>query len=181
MAAHQAPLSLGFSRQEYWSGLPFPSPMHESEKWKWSRSVVPDSYRPHGLQPTRLLRPWDSPGNSTGVGCHCLLRKHILSTVNQKIRAWTAQLSHSCSCELTASLLKLIFGDITLVALLGFGESIYTVEICKPAFSWNLTSRFILSAPWGSYQELMLVHTKGINDFVHSISVISDSLWLHGL
>ena len=32
MAAHQAPLSLRFSRQEHWSGLPFPSPMHESEK-----------------------------------------------------------------------------------------------------------------------------------------------------
>ena len=31
MAAHQAPPSLGFSRQERWSGLPFPSPMHESE------------------------------------------------------------------------------------------------------------------------------------------------------
>ena len=31
MAAHQAPQSLGFSRQEHWSGLPFPSPMHESE------------------------------------------------------------------------------------------------------------------------------------------------------
>ena len=30
----QAPLSLGFSRQEHWSGLPFPSPMHESEKSK---------------------------------------------------------------------------------------------------------------------------------------------------
>ena len=35
-AAHQAPPSLGFSRQEHWSGLPFPSPMRESEKWKWS-------------------------------------------------------------------------------------------------------------------------------------------------
>ena len=33
-----------------------------------------DSVRPHGLQPTRLLRPWDFPGNSTGVGCHCLLQ-----------------------------------------------------------------------------------------------------------
>ena len=42
-AAHQAPPSLGFSRQEQWSGLPFPSPMHESEKWRWSRSVVSDS------------------------------------------------------------------------------------------------------------------------------------------
>ena len=35
--------SLGFSRQEHWSGLPFPSPRHESEKWKWSRSVMSDS------------------------------------------------------------------------------------------------------------------------------------------
>ena len=34
-AAHQASLSLAFSRQEHWSGLPFLSPMHESEKWKW--------------------------------------------------------------------------------------------------------------------------------------------------
>ena len=73
-AAHQAPPPLGFSRQEHWSGLPLPSPMHESEKWKWSRSVVSDSLRPHGLQPTRLLHPWDFPGKSTGVGCHCLLR-----------------------------------------------------------------------------------------------------------
>ena len=31
-AAHQAPPSLGFSRQEHWGGLPFPSPMHEREK-----------------------------------------------------------------------------------------------------------------------------------------------------
>ena len=32
--AHQAPPSLGFSRQEHWSGLPFPSPMHDSEQGK---------------------------------------------------------------------------------------------------------------------------------------------------
>ena len=73
-AAHQAPQSLGFSRQEHWSGLPCPPPIHESEMWKWSRSVGPDSYRPHGLQPTRLLCPWDFPSKSTGVGCHYLLQ-----------------------------------------------------------------------------------------------------------
>ena len=33
-SAHQALLPLGFSRQEHWSGLPFPSPMHEREKVK---------------------------------------------------------------------------------------------------------------------------------------------------
>ena len=79
--AHQVPPSLGFSRQEHWSGLPFPSPVHESEKWKWSRSVVSDSSRPHGLQPTRLLHQWDFPGKSTGVGCHCLLRMKNLDNI----------------------------------------------------------------------------------------------------
>ena len=38
-----------------------------------------DSLRPHGLQPLRLLCPWDFPGKSTGVGCHCLLRSPLLS------------------------------------------------------------------------------------------------------
>ena len=33
-----------------------------------------DSVRHHGLQPTRLLCPWDSPGKNTGVGCHALLQ-----------------------------------------------------------------------------------------------------------
>ena len=74
MAAHQAPPSLGFSRQEHWSGLPFPSPMHESEKWKWSRSVVSNSLPPDGMQPTRLLCPRDSPGRNIRVGCHALLK-----------------------------------------------------------------------------------------------------------
>ena len=111
MTAHQAPPSLGFSRQEHWSGLPFPSPMRENEvaqsgrtpsdpmdcslpgstipgtlqaitlecvaislsnAWKWSRSVRSYPQQPHGLQPSRLLCPWDFPGRSTGVGCHWL-------------------------------------------------------------------------------------------------------------
>ena len=40
----------------------------------FSHSVVSDSSRPQGLKATRLLRPWDFPGKSTGVGCHCLLQ-----------------------------------------------------------------------------------------------------------
>ena len=39
-----------------------------------SRSVMPDSLRPHGLQPTRLLCSWDFPGKDTGVGGHFLLQ-----------------------------------------------------------------------------------------------------------
>ena len=39
-----------------------------------SHSVVSDSLQPHGLQPSTLLRPWDFPGKSTGVGCRFLLQ-----------------------------------------------------------------------------------------------------------
>ena len=56
-----------------------------SHAWKWSHSVVSDSSRPHGLQLTRLLRPWDFPGKSTGVGCHCLL----LWEKHQQIMVWS--------------------------------------------------------------------------------------------
>ena len=38
-----------------------------------------DSLQPHGLQPTRLLCPWDAPGKSTGVGC-CALPQGIFLT-----------------------------------------------------------------------------------------------------
>ena len=39
-----------------------------------SRSVLSDSLRSHGLQPTRLFSPWDFPGMNTGVGCRFLLQ-----------------------------------------------------------------------------------------------------------
>ena len=45
-------------------------------------SVVSDSVRPHRWQPTRLPRPWDSPGKNTGVGCHFLLQ--ILSYISRQ-------------------------------------------------------------------------------------------------
>ena len=43
-------------------------------KWSENRSVVSYSLQPHGMEPARFLCPWDSPGKSTGVGCHALLQ-----------------------------------------------------------------------------------------------------------
>ena len=65
MAAHQAPLSLGFSRQEHWSGLPFPSPVHEV---KSEREVAQSC-------PT-LLDPmdWSLPGSSI----HAIFQARVL-------------------------------------------------------------------------------------------------------
>ena len=54
-----------------------------------------DSVRPHRRQPTRLRRPWDSPGKNTGVGCHFLLQRmkvkvKSLSHVRLFGTPWTA-------------------------------------------------------------------------------------------
>ena len=49
--------------------------------------------RPHRRQPTRLPRPWDSPGKNTGVGCHFLLQcveMKLLSRVQPLAAPWTA-------------------------------------------------------------------------------------------
>ena len=100
--------SLGFSRQEHWSGVPFPSPMHESEKWKGSRSVVSDSSRPHGLQPTRLLCTWDSPGKNTGVGCHFLLQCMKVESESEVAQSCPT-LSDPMDCSLPGSSIYGIF------------------------------------------------------------------------
>ena len=72
--AHQAPPSMGFSRQEYWSGLPFPSPMHESEsevaQLCLTISDPMDSSLPgssfHGIFQARVLE-WVSTAFSTSI------------------------------------------------------------------------------------------------------------------
>ena len=54
-----------------------------SNAWKWKVKVKSLSHArllAHGLQPTRLLRSWDFPGKSTGVGYHCLLCKLLKNT-----------------------------------------------------------------------------------------------------
>ena len=54
--------------------LPWQNNLGWDTEAKWSGLFVSDSVRPHGLQPTRLLCPWDFLGNSTGVDCHFLLQ-----------------------------------------------------------------------------------------------------------
>ena len=72
-AAHQARPSLGFSRQEHWSGVPFPSPMHESEKSKELAQLCPTPSDPmdcspagfsiHGIFQARVLE-WGAIASS---------------------------------------------------------------------------------------------------------------------
>ena len=55
-----------------------------SNAWKW-KVKVSDSSRPHRLQPTRLFRPWDFPGKSTGVGCHMAASNYWLWFYKRKL------------------------------------------------------------------------------------------------
>ena len=116
-----------FSRQEYWSGLPFPSPMHESEKWKWSHSVVSDSSRPHGLQPTKLLHPWDFPGKSTGVGCHRLpkpsyFQLSLYSILTSSFKVYYICWVFSVSYSVTSLLWRLCTKYGRIISLSGEGN-----------------------------------------------------------
>ena len=84
-AAYQAPPSMGFSRQEYWSGVPLPSPSTWCSGGLFTRdagqktltccSVVKSCLSLcNPMDYARPLCPWGSPGNNTRVGCHFLLQ-----------------------------------------------------------------------------------------------------------
>src|SRR5574342_521722 len=81
--------------------------MHEVKSER-SHSVVSNSLRPHGLQPTRLLRPWDFPGKSTGVGCHCLLQCMKVES-ESKVAQSCPTLSDPMDCSLPGSSVHGIF------------------------------------------------------------------------
>ena len=62
------------SWSNYISKTPSPTTMTYEYAWVRAHSVKSNSLQPHGLQPTRFLCPWDSPGKKTGMGCHFLLQ-----------------------------------------------------------------------------------------------------------
>ena len=57
-------------------------------------SVVSDSVRPHRPQPTRLPRPWDSPGKNAGVGCHFLLQCMKVKSESEVAQSCLTQRPH---------------------------------------------------------------------------------------
>ena len=70
---HQAPLSMGFSRQEYWSGWPFPSPgdLPNPGTEPWSPALQADALT---SEP-----PGKPPGKNTGVNCDSLFQGIFLA------------------------------------------------------------------------------------------------------
>ena len=94
-----------------------------------------DSLRPHRWQPTRLPRPWDSPGKNTGVGCHFLL--HCMKVKGESEVAQSCP-THSdpMDCSLPGSSVHGIFQARVLewVAIAGFVLMLFILS-CK---TWNV-------------------------------------------
>ena len=67
-----------------------------------------DSVRPHGRQPTRLRRPWDSPGKNAGVGCHFLLQCMKAKSENEVAQSCPT-LHDPMDCSLPGSSIHGIF------------------------------------------------------------------------
>ena len=67
-----------------------------------------DSVRPHRRQPTRLRRPWDSPGKNTGVGCHFLLQCMEVKSESEVAQSWPT-LSDPMDCSPPGSSVHGIF------------------------------------------------------------------------
>ena len=67
-----------------------------------------DSVRPHRRQPTRLRRPWDSPGKNTGVGCHLLLQCMKVKSQSEDAQSYPT-FSDPMDCRLPGSSVHEIF------------------------------------------------------------------------
>ena len=93
-AAYQAPPSMRFSRQEYWSGVPLPSPS-KTIQIQISRSVVSDSLPPHELQHARSHCPSPTPGvhwdsRPSSQWCHPAISSSVVpfSSCPHSLPAW---------------------------------------------------------------------------------------------
>ena len=91
-----------------------------------------DSQRPHGLQPTRLLHPWDFPSKSIGVGCHCLLLGPHLAFLNCTL--------DSCSLYVLASSTFWVPEIITYLRISRSSDTINSNHLIFPGPYFNSSS-----------------------------------------
>ena len=83
-----------------------------------------DSVQPHGLQPPRLPRPWDSPGKNTEVGCHFLLQCMKVKSESEVAQSCLT-LSDPMDCSLPGSSVHGIFHS----RVLEWGAIAFSVEV----------------------------------------------------
>jgi len=164
-----------------------------------------NSVRPHGLQPTRLLCPWDSPGKNTGVGCHFLLHfKYYLVIIltfslsllmciylavsslvcgTQDPHCVTWDLSLRCTDSLVVEH-GLQSAQASLAGAHGLSYSgACGILVPRPGIkpvSPALQGGFLTTGPPGKSPQFFLLHSNAVTTMcVFSRSVVSDSLQPH--
>ena len=92
-----------------------------------------DSVWPHRQQPTRLPRPWDSPGKKTGVGCHFLL--HCMKVKSEReVTQLCPTLRDPMDCSLPGSSVHGIFQ----AGVLEWGAIAFSFETWRSVkFFWS--------------------------------------------
>ena len=116
----------------------------------WVASVVSDSVRPHRRQPTRLPRPWDSPGKNTGVGCHFLLHINLYLAPS------------------TFFLLHFFINSNSFFPQISFCIHAHTDLIFKYMYSFmpvGILSTALFSSPFSCKPAVPLLPPNHINDF----------------
>ena len=115
-----------------------------------------DSVRPHRQQPTRLPRPWDSPGKNTGVGCHFLLQCMKVKSESEVTQSCPT-LSDPMDCSLPGSSIHGIFQARVLEwGAIAFSERLHT-------WYQNLSTSLAVSKIF-SFSGRQLLSTKFLHD-----------------
>ena len=123
-----------------------------------------DSVRPHRRQPTRLPRPWDSPGKNTGVGFHFLLQCMKVKSESEVAQS-RPTLSDPMDCSLPGFSIHVIFqakvlewGAIAFSLLLTTPGQLHTSPTSAPVTGMNITIflpfcfLFVWIRGWGGHQ-----------------------------
>ena len=113
-------------------------------------SVVSDSLRSYGLQPSRLLRPWDFLGKNTGVGCHLLLQGIFLTQGSNTGLLHCRQILHSLSHHRKTDLKPVPLSTIHMT----FGKcSIHFIPPSIQLFTcYHKSWLYMWTSPDGQYQ-----------------------------
>ena len=107
-----------------------------------------DSVQPHRRQPTRLLRPWDSPGKNTGVGCHFLVQCMKVKSESEVTQSCLTP-SDPMDCSLPGSSIHGIFqarvlewGAIALVVLDSLNFCLSVKLLISPSILNEILARY---------------------------------------
>ena len=132
--------------------------------------------RPQRWQPTRLPRPWDSPGKNTGVGCHFLLQCMKVKSKSQVARSCPT-LSDPMDCSLPGSSVHGIFQARVLEwgAIAFSSLSLYIYNWITLLYNWNTVNQFssvqllshvrLFVTPWIAARQASRIITNSWSSF----------------